>query len=655
MEAGDGEIRDAACDLGGRLRAVGPIPMRGPVQRAEKGARRDRIADEAADAAFVAVALGDDCGAHPRRQRVDLEMGGGAFDLVDEAEHVGHGEIVEAPGERTARPAGAIERGQQPIERPVLAEVEQLVLALEVVIQVGCGELRGARDVAHPGGGKADGAERPSGGAQDLDAAGVRAPLAVLRTAVRKVNHRSILAERSRAADPHRAVPIGSKPDRKELVTTRPSPPTSDNITLMRWRAYAFAIATVVAVVGVLQLLSVTSDGVASTLLLLDVVIVARWWGLGPALTTAAMGAAAYSYFFLPPAGFGIEKPEDWFGFIAFTITAFIAGELSARAERRAAEAQAGRLEIERLYQELKSAFDRASEAEAARRNEQLKAALLDALTHNLRTPLTAIKAAVTALRTDLEGEERAELPREGRDELLQVIDEESDRLNRFIAGLAVTDGPAPKERQRLRAVTVEQVVKAALSRAETVTKDHRVRVSLDPTLPRVAVDAASIVEVVYILLDNASKYAPPGTTIDVTAVSEAEHQLRITVADQGPGIPLDFAERVFEKFFRVPKRESHDPRRGGIGLGLPIARRLVEAQGGRIWIDTNVAQGTTVVILLPEADHEHDEHDDSRQVEGAGSGRRAADHARAADGVDEPGVSSPNSGGGRSGAVQLH
>ena len=75
-----------------------------------------------------------------------------------------------------------------------------------------------------------------------------------------------------------------------------------------------------------------------------------------------------------------------------------IAGELASRAERRAAEAQAGRREIERLYQELQAAFDRASEAEAARRNEQLKAALLDALTHNLRTPLTAIKAAVTAL-----------------------------------------------------------------------------------------------------------------------------------------------------------------------------------------------------------------------------------------------------------------
>ena len=421
----------------------------------------------------------------------------------------------------------------------------------------------------------------------------------------------------------------------------------------MRWRAYVVAVGTVAAIVAALLLLSVSSDGVAATLLLLDVVIVARWFSLGPALTTAALGAAAYSYFFLPPAGFGIEKPEDWFGFVAFTVTGVIAGELSARAERRAAEAQAGRVEIERLYQELKAAFERASDAEAARRNEQLKSALLDALTHNLRTPLTAIKAAVTALRADLKGA-RAELSSEGRGELLQVIDEESDRLNRFIGGLEVSDRPAPMQPQHLRAVALDQVVRGALARAETVTRDHRIVQRLDTGLPDVAVDAASIVEVLYILLDNASKYAPPGTTITVAAVPHDERQVRVSVADEGPGIPVEFAERVFDKFFRVPRRESHDPRRGGIGLGLPIARRLVEAQGGEIWIDRSAMQGTTVVLLLPEAQHEHDDAGDERQIEGAGGGRRAADHAGAADGVEQPGVSGPDRAGRRSGAVEL-
>ena len=98
------------------------------------------------------------------------------------------------------------------------------------------------------------------------------------------------------------------------------------------------------------------------------------------------------------------------------------------------------------MYQELQAAFDRASEAEAARRNEQLKAALLDALTHNLRTPLTAIKAAVSALISARAWAPVSELSGEGRRELLQIIDEESDRLNRFIEGLSSADRRDPSQ-----------------------------------------------------------------------------------------------------------------------------------------------------------------------------------------------------------------
>src|SRR5579863_8641812 len=128
----------------------------------------------------------------------------------------------------------------------------------------------------------------------------------------------------------------------------------------MRWRGYAFAGATVLVVVLALRLVSIEAAGIAAPLLLLDVVIVARVWGLGAALFAAAAGAAAYSYYFLPPFGFGIENPDDWIAFITFVVTAVVAGELASRAERRTLEAQQGRLEIERLYGELQSAFDRA-------------------------------------------------------------------------------------------------------------------------------------------------------------------------------------------------------------------------------------------------------------------------------------------------------
>lgn len=380
-----------------------------------------------------------------------------------------------------------------------------------------------------------------------------------------------------------------------------PEPAPVDNHVMRKWRWVA-AGATVALVVGILVLASVDHAAVAAPLLLLNVVIVARFFGAAPAFFAASLGAAAYSYFFLPPSGFGLESPDDWIAFVTFAVTAVIAGELASRAARRAAEAQAGRREIERLYQELQAAFERASEAEAARRNEALKAALLDALTHNLRTPLTAIKAGVTALiRSTVRRD--PELTSEGRLELLQVINEESDRLNRFIEGLSTPDRAADSPPAQLSGVAVDHIVRAGVVRADIVTRGHRVVVTVDKDLPEVAVDAAAMAEVIYMLLDNASKYTPAGSTITVMASREDDHTVRIAVADQGPGVPPEYRERVFERFFRVPQREPFASRQTGAGLGLPIARRLVDAQGGRIWLEAGKHdRGTVVNVLLPAA-----------------------------------------------------
>jgi two-component system sensor histidine kinase KdpD len=166
---------------------------------------------------------------------------------------------------------------------------------------------------------------------------------------------------------------------------------------------------------------------------------------------------------------------------------------------------------------------------------------------------------------------------------------------------LSTPDAGEPAQPLHLRAVEVQDIVQAGLRRADTLTRDHRVAVSLAPDLPRLSVDAASMAEVIYILLDNASKYAPPNTTLTVSAREEDDRHVRIVVSDEGPGIAPDLRERVFEKFFRVPSRESHDPNRAGIGLGLPIARRLVDAQAGRMWIEDGLnGRGTSVVAVLP-------------------------------------------------------
>ena len=359
---------------------------------------------------------------------------------------------------------------------------------------------------------------------------------------------------------------------------------------------YGLALSSVALAVAVLELLGAgVTAPIAAELLLLVLIIDGSLFGTGPAIVASIGAAAGFSRYFITPTGFNFGDRFDWAQLISFIILAVVVGELAARAERRAREAQEGRQEIARLYQELEAAFDRASEAEALRRNEQLKAALLDALTHNLRTPLTSIKASVTAL---IASSGDGALSHEGRVELLQVIDEETDRLNRFIEGLA---GAGPGSQPIVpRPVPVEEILRVGLARAETLTRDHHVQVNVTEKLPTLSVDAASITEVLYILLDNASKYAPPRSSIRVSATTSDGQQVELAVADEGPGIPPQARTQVFERFFRVPGTQSYDPRRKGAGLGLSIAQRLVEAQGGRIWIDEAPARGTTVRFTVP-------------------------------------------------------
>src|SRR5215204_2053025 len=125
-------------------------------------------------------------------------------------------------------------------------------------------------------------------------------------------------------------------------------------------------------------------------------------WGSRPAVLSSLFGVVCFNFFYLPPVGrLTIDDPDNWVALFAFLVTAVTAGQLSARAKRRAEEADAGRREIERLYAELQDAFERASQAKALQQSERLKSALLDAVTHDLRTPLTSIKASVTTLLED--------------------------------------------------------------------------------------------------------------------------------------------------------------------------------------------------------------------------------------------------------------
>ena len=378
---------------------------------------------------------------------------------------------------------------------------------------------------------------------------------------------------------------------------------------------YGLAILGVAIVTGLLApfRLAINSTTVALALLLV-VLFAASLWGSGPALVASVVAVLAFNFFFLPPFGtLTIIDPQNWIALAAFLITAITAGQLSARANRRAEEAEKGRVEIERLYGELQAAFVKASHAEALRQSEKLKSALLDAVSHDIRTPLTSIKASVTTLldeaRVNTTGELRVPLDANSRREMLEVIDEESDRLNRFIEGLIeLARIEAGQLQLRRRWGSMEEIIGMALERAETLTRNHIIELDLQQELPIARVDPRAVAEVVYTLIDNAAKYSPPQTHIRIEASQVTERVIQISVTDEGPGIAEDLRERVFDKFFRAIQNGDmgSSQLQTGSGMGLAIARGIVEAHGGSIWIEPGPGNnGTRVRFTLPIGDED--------------------------------------------------
>ena len=379
------------------------------------------------------------------------------------------------------------------------------------------------------------------------------------------------------------------------------------------WTGYLAALVGIACATVGLKLFSghVNSTTVALALLLV-VLFIATWWGARPAVSASVLAVLCFNFFFLPPFGtLIVDAWDNWIALVAFLVTAVTVGQLSAQAKRRTEEADAGRRQIERLYEELRDAFERASHTEALRQSEKLKSALLDAVTHDIRTPLTSIKASVSTL---LE-EQRAKtfdgrlvtLDLEARQEMLEVIDEECDRLNRFVEGLVeLARIEAGELHLRRRWGAVDEIITTALKRAEPLTRHHEVRVRIEDELPVVQVDPRAVEEVIYTLVDNAAKYSPEGKTILVTAEQAKDEMIRIIVEDQGQTIPQALRERVFDKFFRATRDgDTHDSRQPkGTGMGLAVAKGIVEAHGGIIWIEAGrQGEGTRVVFNLPIGD----------------------------------------------------
>ncbi len=358
-------------------------------------------------------------------------------------------------------------------------------------------------------------------------------------------------------------------------------------------------IAVVFVVEPIQQYISIT--GVAFCLLLI-VLLVATVWGSRPALLASIVAVLCFNYFFLPPTGtLTISDPENWVALAAFLVVALTAGQLSARLKERALQAEAANDQISRLYYELNEAFEKASHAEALKQSAKLKSALLDAVTHDIRTPLTSIKASVTTLLNDRDRNPADSiLTTEMKRDMLLVINEEADRLDHFVEGMIELAKIESGELSvTARWDSVEEIVQAAVARIRSRLDKHRLIVSIDPDLPVIRVDARAVSEVLYSLIENAVKYSPDGTAIVVSSARVDSGHLVFTVEDEGPGIAPKDRDAIFEKFVRIPFRGRASP---GTGLGLAIAKGIIEAHGGTISV-TDGKIGAKFSFTLPIGD----------------------------------------------------
>jgi two-component system sensor histidine kinase KdpD len=246
---------------------------------------------------------------------------------------------------------------------------------------------------------------------------------------------------------------------------------------------------------------------------------------------------------------------------------------------------------------ERAGAVEKLSRAEAARESEQLRSVLLDSVTHEFRTPLTAIKASVTSLLGS-PTHAPSHSPEE-RQELLTIINEESDRLNRLIGEAAeMAQLDANKVEFRFESAPIGNAVEEALTELKQLLAQHPVEVRIPAGLPTPRMDSAHIKEVLVHLLENAAKYSPAGAPIRITA--EAKDETLVTsIADRGPGID-DFEQSlVFEKFYRGRNQRVQVH---GTGMGLAICKAIVEAHGGRLGVTSQLGHGSVFYFSLPLA-----------------------------------------------------
>lgn len=324
------------------------------------------------------------------------------------------------------------------------------------------------------------------------------------------------------------------------------------------------------------------------------ILLISIVWGLRLGLLASLASVVAFNFFHIPPLHrFTIGSDQNWVALATFAIVAVISSALAGLARAQAVEAERRREEADRALAELDALSrerDRMQaemvEAEALRRSDELKTALLRSISHDLRTPLTSVIAGGSALGS-------ASLTEAERAELSAAIVAEGERLSRLVENLLdmsrLEAGKAEPHREQTDLAEVLDVAREAVARPELV------RLVLDRGLPTVNADAAQLERAFANLFENAIRH---GGGRPVTVRSRlVGGRIAIRVVDQGPGIPESEWQRIFEPF------QSGEANGAGSGLGLAIAKGFVEANGGEIAVESVVGQGSSFVVGFPRGE----------------------------------------------------
>lgn len=332
----------------------------------------------------------------------------------------------------------------------------------------------------------------------------------------------------------------------------------------------AFSVAAVGVVTGLVFALKPVAPVVSlGVLYVTAVVAVAVACGLAYAVPVSVASMLTFNFLFLAPVHtLALRESENWVALAVYLVVGVVVGELATRSRRLARHAV---------------------EAETLRQSDAVKTAVLRAVSHDLRSPLTAIRAATEGL-----GDPSLTLSDDERAELFGAVSGELHRLERLVDNLLdlsrLEAGPAIR---RPEIWTVDALVAQALD--QVGPEANRIDVQLGDELGLVRTDAAQIERVLVNLFENALRFSSPTDRVVVTATA-GDATVRLVVRDRGPGIPEHERERIFEPF------ERGDASTRGSGLGLAIARGFAQANGGRVWAEGSRSGGATFVLELPAA-----------------------------------------------------